>query len=104
MSIKAVVEVSGKIGRNKAALLYLPGISAEIPGIIEGTKTCAVLIAIDGCGTQCAAKTLKKNGFYPVEIVLNRDCGIKKIHDISDEVGLERAIEHISGTIAELGV
>ena len=36
--------------------------------------------------------------------MLNRDCGIKKSHDISDEVGLEKAIEHISGTIAELGV
>ena len=76
MSIKAVVEVSGKTGRNKAPLLCLPGISAEIPGIIEGTKTCASLIAIDGCGTQCAAKTLKKSGFDPIEIVLNRDCGI----------------------------
>ena len=103
MSIKAVVEVSGKTGRKKAALLCLPGISAEIPGIIEGTKTCAALIAIDGCGTQCAAKTLKKSGFDPIEIVLNKDCGIKKSHDISDEIGLERAIEHISRTIAELG-
>ena len=103
MSIRAAVEVSGKIGRNKAPLLCLPGISAEIPGIIEGTKTCAALIAIDGCGTQCAARTLKKNGFDPIEIVLNKDCGIKKSHDISDEVGLEKAIEHISGTIAELG-
>ena len=104
MSIKAVVEVSGKTGRKKAPLLCLPGISAEIPGIIEGTKTCAALIAIDGCGTQCAAKTLKKNGFDPIEIVLNRDCGIKKSHDISDEVGLERAIEHIFRTIVKLGV
>ena len=104
MSIKAAVEVSGKIGRKKVDLLCLPGISAEIPGIIEGTKTCAALIAIDGCGTQCAAKTLKKSGFDPIEIVLNRDCGIKKIYDISDEAGLEKAIEHISGTIVKLGV
>ena len=85
------------------ALLCLPGISAEIPGIIEGTKTCVALIAIDGCGTQCAAKTLKMSGFDPIEIVLNKDCGIKKSHDISDEIGLERAIEHISRTIVRLG-
>jgi len=96
MSIKAVVEFVGKKGRKKAALLCLPGISAEVPGIIEGAKTCAKLIAIDGCGTQCAAKTLKKSGFDPVEIVLNRGCGIKKSHNISDEAGLEKAIEHIS--------
>ena len=104
MSIKAAVEVSGKTGRKKAALVCLPGISAEIPGIIEGTKTCAALIAIDGCSTQCAAKTLRKSGFDLVEIVLNRDCGIKKSHDIPDEVGLEKDIEHISGTIVKLGV
>ena len=103
MSIKAAVEVSGKTGRKKPALLCLPGISAEIPGIIEGTKTCASLIAIDGCGTQCAVKTLKMNGFDPVKIVLNRDCGIKKSHYISDEAELEKAIEHISGTIVKLG-
>ena len=94
----------GKQVEKKSPLLCLPWISAEIPGIIEGKKTYRSLIAIDGCGTQCAAKTLKKNGFDPVEIVLNRDCGIKKSHDISDEVRLERAIEHISGTIAKLGV
>jgi len=90
--------------RKKAALLCLPGISAEIPGLIEGTKTCAALIAIVGCDTQCAAKTLKMSGFDPIEIVLNRDCGIKESHNISDEVGLEKAIEHISKTIAQLGV
>jgi len=93
MSVKAAVAVSGKLGRGKAALLCLPGISAEIPGIVEGAKTCAAMIAIDGCGTRCAAKTLKKYGFEPTEIVLNRDCGITKSHDLSDEVGLEDAIE-----------
>ena len=95
MSVKAAVAVSEKLGRGKAALLCLPGISAEIPGIIEGAKTCAAMIAIDGCGTRCIAKTLKKYGFETVEIVLNRDCGIEKSHDLSDEVGLESAIEHL---------
>lgn len=99
MSVKAAVAISEKLGRGKVVLLCLPGISAEVPGIIEGAKTCAKLIAIDGCGTRCAAKTLKKHGFEPAEIVLNRDCGIKKSHNLSDEVGLEGSIEYIFKTI-----
>ncbi|HDN65595.1 MAG TPA: hypothetical protein ENF23_04775 [Methanosarcinales archaeon] len=34
MSVKAAVTVSERLGRGKAALLCLPGISAEIPGIV----------------------------------------------------------------------
>lgn len=101
MSVKAAVAVSNKLGREKAALLCLPGIPAEIPGIVEGAKTCGTMIAIDGCGTQCAAKTLKKSGFVPAEIVLNRDCGIEKSHDLSDETGLEDAIECVFKTVED---
>jgi len=95
MGVKAAALVSERLGRGKAALLCLPGISAGIPGIGEGAKTCRSIIAIDGCGTQCAAKTLRKAGFEPVEIVLNRDCEIAKNHDLSDEVGLEKATEYV---------
>ena len=95
MSVKAAALVSERLGRGKAALLRLPGISAEIAGIVEGAKTCRSIVAIDGCGTRCAAKTLRKAGFDPEEIVLNRDCGITKSHDLSDGVGLEAATEYI---------
>ena len=108
MSVKAAVSVSERLGRGKAALLCLPGISAGIPGIVEGTKTCRSItcrsiIAIDGCGTQCAAKTLRKAGFDPVEIVLNRDCEIAKNHDLSDEVGLEKATQYVFKKIENVG-
>ncbi len=99
MSVKAAALVSERLERGKAALLCLPGISAGIPGIVEGAKTCRSIIAIDGCGTRCAAKTLRKAGFDPEELVLNRDCGIAKNHDLSDEDGLEAATEYILKTI-----
>ena len=99
MSVKAAALVSERLGRGKAALLCLPGISAGIPGIVEGAKTCRSIIAIDGCGTRCAAKTLRKAGFDPEELVLNQDCGIAKNHDLSDEDGLEAATEYILNTI-----
>ena len=104
MSVKAAALVSEKLGRGKAALLCLPGISAEIPGIIEGVKTCRAMIAIDGCGTRCVAKTLKKAGFDPEEIVLNRDCGITKNKDLSDEAMLEDATEYLFKTIENIEV
>ncbi|RJS69559.1 hypothetical protein CW696_06950 [ANME-2 cluster archaeon] len=104
MSVKAAAMVSEKLGREKAALLCLPGISAEISGIIEGAKTCRAMIAIDGCGTRCAAKTLRKAGFDPVEIVLNRDCDIAKNHDLSDKAGLEDAAEYVFEAIKKIEV
>ena len=104
MSVKAAVAVSERLGRGKAALLCLPGISADIVGIVEGTKTCGAIVAIDGCGTQCAAETLKKAGFDPTEIVLNRDCKISKNKELSDETGLEDAIECILNTIEDIEI
>jgi len=104
MSVKAAALVSERLGRGKAALLCLPGISAVIPGIVEGAKTCRSIIAIDGCSTRCAAKTLRKAGFDPVEIVLNRDCDIAKNHDLSDEVGLEKATKYVFEAIKKIEV
>ena len=62
------------------------------------------MIAIDGCGTRCAAKTLRKAGFDPVEIVLNRDCDIAKNHDLSDKAGLEDAAEYVFEAIKKIEV
>lgn len=101
MGLKAVVMASEKFGRDRASLMCLAGISSQIPGIVKGARECGYLISVDGCETQCASKTLKKFGIQPgKEIVVTRDCGIEKNHDLSDEGGFETVRNKIEEKVA----
>lgn len=103
MSLKAVVAASEKFGSDRASLICLAGISSQIPGIVKGAKEREHILSADGCETQCASKTLKKFGIQPTkEIVVTRDCGIEKNHDLSDEHGIETVKVKIEEEVAEL--
>ena len=103
MTVKAASRASIDLGRDKAALQCLPGISAEIPAIVMGVENFKGVIVVDGCPTECAFKTLEKFGVKTEEkIVISKDFDIKKNHDLSDENGIERVFEGIKKSIQEL--
>jgi len=103
MSLKAVVEASKKLGRDRASLLCLAGVSSQIPGIVKGAKECANLISVDGCETQCASKTLKKFGLKPgSEVVVTRDYEVKKNHDLADDHDFEKVRNGVEEKVREL--
>jgi len=103
MGLKAVVVASQKFGGDRASLICLAGISSQIPGIVKTAKECRCLLSVDGCETQCASKTLKKFGLKPRrEIVVTRDYGVEKNHDLSDEHGFETVRTGIEEEVTKL--
>ncbi|MBN2401808.1 MAG: putative zinc-binding protein [Spirochaetes bacterium] len=55
----------------------LAAIGADLSGYIESAKGAYENIAINGCPTQCATKTLERIGVTPTSFVLT-DMGFKK--------------------------
>jgi len=72
---RAAVELHNA-GRGK--LFCLAGIGGHVRGLIESAKAAKVLLAVDGCPTACAKKTLDHAGLSP------------QIHVIVSELGIER--------------
>lgn len=68
-----------KLTRDGTCRMYcLAGIGGRVDGILETTRAAAGIIAIDGCATRCASKTLEQAGFTEFEHVQLADLGLKK--------------------------
>jgi uncharacterized metal-binding protein len=61
----------------------LAGVGAHIKGMVKAGKEADLVVAIDGCPVQCAAKTLQHAEIEPAIQVIVTDLGIEKSHDIS---------------------
>ena len=61
----------------------LAGVGAHIKGMVKSGKEADLVIAIDGCPVQCAAKTLQHAEIEPAIQVIVTELGIEKSHDIS---------------------
>ena len=61
----------------------LAGVGAHIKGMVKSGKEADLVIAIDGCPVQCAAKTLKHAEIEPAVQVIVTELGIEKTHDIA---------------------
>jgi len=48
-------------------MFCLAGIGGNVESIIEKTKACEKILAIDGCGVDCVKKTLEERGFSEFE-------------------------------------
>lgn len=74
------------IGLSKAnvgGFFCLAGISAGIKPMIKVGKEADLIVAIDGCSVQCAAKTLQLAEIEPAIQVIVTELGIEKSHDIA---------------------
>ena len=61
----------------------LAGVGAHIKGMVKSGKEADLVIAIDGCPVQCAAKTLQHAEIEPAVQIIVTELGIEKSHDIS---------------------
>jgi len=61
----------------------LAGVGAHIKGMVKSGKEADLVVAIDGCPVQCAAKTLQHAEIEPAIQVIVTDLGIEKSHDIA---------------------
>jgi len=79
-----------KAGRGK--LFCLAGIGGHVKGLIESAKAAKILVAIDGCPTSCARKTLEHAELPP------------QIHVIVSELGIEKKSGHLDFSEEELNL
>lgn len=90
--------VARKLTKDGAGKMYcLAGIGAHLSGFLESTKAADAVIAIDGCPTACASKTLEHAGFKPKKYNLKEMGFAKGQSPASDD-----AVTKICGAIKEM--
>jgi uncharacterized metal-binding protein len=84
-----------------AGFFCLAGIGSHIKGMVKSGKEADLIIAIDGCPVQCAAKTMQHVEIEPAIQIIVTDLGIEKSHDISvDEKACSKVIEKVKEELA----
>jgi uncharacterized metal-binding protein len=61
-----------------AQMSCLAGIGGGVQGILEKTRTADLRLALDGCPTRCASKTLEQGHVGPFRHVCVTDLGFEK--------------------------
>jgi uncharacterized metal-binding protein len=84
-----------------AGFFCLAGVGAHIKGMVKSGKEADLMISIDGCPVQCAAKTLQHAGIEPAIQIIVTELGIEKSHDIlGDEEGCSIVVEKVKEELA----
>ena len=84
-----------------AGFFCLAGVGAHIKGMVKSGKEADLMISIDGCPVQCAAKTLQHVEIEPAIQVIVTDFGIEKSHDIAlDEKVCSEVVEKVKEELA----
>ncbi len=90
------------LAKEKVAEFFcLAGVGGHIPGMVKAAKEAGLMIAIDGCPLQCAAKTLQHAEIEPAIQVIVTELGIEKSHNISvDEKACSIVVEKVKEELA----
>jgi uncharacterized metal-binding protein len=68
-----------KVHREGAAKMFcLAGIGGRVELILLNTKAAKALVAVDGCDTDCAKRTLERAGFKDFTHIRVTDLGMEK--------------------------
>jgi uncharacterized metal-binding protein len=79
-----------------AGFFCLAGIGAHIKGMVKSGKEADLIISIDGCPVQCAAKTMQHAEIEPAIQVIVTEFGIEKSHDmVVDEIICYKVVEKV---------
>jgi len=78
-----VGEIADKAGRRLAAegagkMSCLSGIGGRVPGFLEAARLATQIIVIDGCGEDCAKKTLARAGFKEIRHIRVTDLDMEE--------------------------
>jgi uncharacterized metal-binding protein len=90
------------LAREKVAGFFcLAGVGAHIKGMVKSGKEADLMVSIDGCPVQCAAKTLQHADIEPAIQIIVTELGIEKSHDIAiDEKVCLRVVEKVKEELA----
>jgi uncharacterized metal-binding protein len=81
---------------NVGGFFCMAGVGAHIKGMVKKAKEADLIVSIDGCPVQCAAKTLQHAEIEPAIQVIVTELGIEKSHDMEvDKKDCSRVIEKV---------
>ena len=84
-----------------AGFFCLAGVGGHIKGMVKSAKEADLMVAIDGCPVQCAAKTLQHADIEPAIQVIVTELGIEKSHDIAlDEKACSKVVDKVKEELA----
>ena len=90
-----VGEISDRAARKlsrdgQGKMLCLAGIGGNVKGMIASAEAADVVLAIDGCGLDCAAKTLKEKGIPGFRHLRITDLGMEKSKSPATDAAVNR--------------
>jgi uncharacterized metal-binding protein len=95
---QAAIELSKE---KVAGFFCLAVVGGHIKRMVKSAKEADLMIAIDGCPVQCAAKTLQHEEIEPAIQIVVTDLGIEKSHDLAiDEKICAKVVEKIKEDLA----
>jgi uncharacterized metal-binding protein len=84
-----------------AGFFCLAGVGGHIKGMVKSAKEAGLMISIDGCPVQCAAKTLQHEEIEPAIQIVVTELGIEKSPDLApDEMACSRVVEKVKEELA----
>jgi uncharacterized metal-binding protein len=84
-----------------AGFFCLAGVGGHIKGMVKSAKEAGLMIAIDGCPVQCAAKTLQHEEIEPAIRIIVTELGIEKSKDlVVDEKICTKVVEKVKEEMA----
>jgi uncharacterized metal-binding protein len=89
-----------KLMKNGAGKMFcLVGIGDRVEGIMQKTRDASRILAIDGCGLDCAKKCLKLAGFDNFEHVRVTDLGFEKGNATINDQSIDIVVQTGTGLL-----
>jgi uncharacterized metal-binding protein len=93
-----VGEISDRAARTMTAqghgkMFCLAGIGGNLSGIVESTKGADQLLVIDGCGLDCAKKTLEERGLEDFHHFRVTDLGLEKSKSPATSENIKKVVQ-----------
>lgn len=80
-----------KAGAGK--MFCMAGVAGKVGPIVEAAKSASQILAIDGCGVDCAKKCLENAGFENFQHIRITDMGMEKGKTAITEENIANAVE-----------
>ena len=74
-------------------MFCLAGVAGKVGAIVDATKSASKILAIDGCGVDCAKKCLENAGFENFQHIRITDMGMEKGKTAVSEENIANAAE-----------
>jgi uncharacterized metal-binding protein len=74
-------------------MFCLAGVGGKVEPIMKKTKSASMILAIDGCGLDCAKKTLEQGGFTRFGHMRVTDLGMEKGKSPASDENVEKAYQ-----------